>query len=275
MFDHPSEPEHLIDSLISFVEVWHGLRSWYGVDAEKLAESPVPMPLSRLYATLGNMPGEEDRPFAFWHQDRLLPFEWLETKGDRLQFAVENQGCWRAYTALTGRDPEVWLAFEEDEPEVRHPSLANFLVTLCLQEITLSSDVLYAGDGLIGRLKSCKFRVTPLWMHGLYPSSDKLRKVKVHLIEGKALIFDNHWIGLHSPDDEPQFQQALDGLTKIQPAQRMGIEAFLADPAGFPMAKRIIYERLANEHQAQADLHQSRANECRRLAQSVMEAGGT
>src|SRR5688500_2141695 len=174
MFDHPDSPQHLIDSLIAFVEVTHGIRRWYGIAAEKIGSVSLPRPLAQLYGSLGNMPGFESRPFPFWQQDRLLPFELLSVENGRLLFAVENQGCWRAYTEQSGDDPPVWFTIEEGQPEIEHPSLANFLVTLCLQELTLARPILYAGEGFIEKLEAAGHRVNPLWLEGQFPCLDKL-----------------------------------------------------------------------------------------------------
>lgn len=269
MFDHP-DPKHLIDSLVAFVEEWHGMRSWYGVAPDKLAACELPVPLANLYAALGNMPGTRGGPFGFSHQDTLLPFEWLQTENGRLLFALECEGCWRAYTRLAGDDPPVWFFFDEGKPELEHPSLANFLVTLCLQEITLSSTVTYAGDGLVDRFASRGFRVTPLWIHGSFPGFDGLLNNTFHLVEGRAIIFRDQWIGFRFTDDELYFEKGLHDAKRIHPPATASIADFLADPSTYPVAKRLVYERLAREHQAQADLHQSRADECRRLAQAVI-----
>ena len=123
MFDHPNDPQHLIDSLIGFVELWRGIRPWYGLSQEKIDEVELPRPLAKLYAALGNMPGTKESPFPFARQDQLLPFELLQLKDNRLLFAVENQGCWRAYTQLSGDHPpgpELGISWKSRPPDPGH-----------------------------------------------------------------------------------------------------------------------------------------------------------
>lgn len=267
MFDHPHEPEHLLDSLIAFVEVTHGIRPWYGISAEKLSSVSLPRPLARLYGSLGNMPGGEDRPFPFWQQDRLLPFEFLRAENGRLLLAVENQGCWRAYTEPSGDDPPVWFATEEGAPEIEHPSLANFLVTLCLQELALGCPILYAGEGIIQRLEAAGHRVNPLWLEGLFPCRDQLRKPTFHLADGRILIRDDGWIGFRYPDEATPYATVLEHARRIHPPQTASLAEFHAMLERNPMAARIYYESNARDFQAQADSMQAKADECRRLAQ--------
>jgi hypothetical protein len=269
VFDHAQEPEHLIDSLIAFVTATRGIRPWYGVEVEKLTAYPLPDPLRKLYGALGNMPGVGDTPFAFQCQDTLLPFEWLQRKDDRLLFAIENQRVWTAWTCLTGRDPPVWFTFDDDEPGIEHPSLANFLVTLCLQELTMSSDFLYAGDGMVKRFVEAGFRVSPLWMHGLLPVLDNLKTATFHLVNGNGIVYDDDFFGFPENEDSEKFQQVLVDADCRQPAHSMPMSDFLADTVP-GIVKRHYYESLAQNHQAQADLHQSRADECRRLAVAAM-----
>jgi hypothetical protein len=49
---------------------------------------------------------------------------------------------WQAYTEPSGDNPPVWFIADETDPVLEHPSLANFLVTLCLQELVMGSPVL-------------------------------------------------------------------------------------------------------------------------------------
>lgn len=275
MFDHPNDPQHLIDSLIAFVEVTHGIRPWYGISSEKISSVSLPRPLARLYGSLGNMPGFENRPFPFWQQDRLLPFEFLRVENGRLLFAVENQGCWRAYTEPSGDDPPVWFAIEEGRPEIEHPSLANFLVTLCLQELTLACPILYAGEGFVEKLEAEGHRVNPLWLQGLFPCLDELRTLTFHLANGRFLIKDNGWIGFRHADDAAPYASVLETARRIHPPKSGGSMAeYLASPDRNPTVVRLYFESQARDFQAQAGLLAAKAAECRCLAQGGEPVGG-
>ena len=271
LFDDPANPEHLIDSLLAFIETWNGgLPSWYGVSEEKLSAVSLPRPLRRLYAAVGNMPGERAYRSAFSHQDTLLPLEWLSSRGSQILFAIENQGCWRGYTEAQGDDPPVVFAFDEGEPEREGPSLANFLVTLCLQEITFGSPVTYAGDGLVEAFSNAGFRVTPLWLHGLFPIGNQLEPRTYHLVEGQAILLGDHWVGFRFDEDEERFSPSLRNARRIHPLEAVPVADWLNVPSISAFAKKMVYERLARQHQQQANLEQARADECRRLAAEVM-----
>ena len=271
MFDHPQNPTHLLDSLMNFVDDWEGIRSWYGVSEEKLNAVPLPQPLARLYGALGNMPGSDGRPFPFWHQDALLPFELTRTEQGRLLFAFENQGCWNALTETTGDDPPVWIVAGEDEPVLKHPSLANFLVTLCLQELTLGAPCLYAVEDVKARLEGAGFRVNPLWLQGLYPCLDRLLEAQFYLVEGRALLCHDHWIGFASLEAAEPFAELLTEANRMHPPQTGNLAEYLTQPDASPMVKRIHFEHLARDFQQQADSLQAKADECRRAAQRALE----
>ncbi len=81
MFDHPDDPQHLMQSLFALVDTLHGRRPWYGIAAEKLAAVNLPGPLAQLNGTLGNMPGDRENAFPFSTQVHLVPFELLREEG--------------------------------------------------------------------------------------------------------------------------------------------------------------------------------------------------
>jgi hypothetical protein len=269
MFDHADNPDHLLDSLIAFVKTRHGyvLPRWYGISAEKLSSVRLPRPLARLYGSLGNMPGFRDWPFPFAQQDYLLPFEFLSVERGRLLFAVENQGVWRAYTEPIGDDPPVWIVTEEDRPEIAHPSLANFLATLCLQELSIGCPILYAGEELIRKLEAAGHRVNPLWLEGLFPLLDQLRKPTFHLADGRHLLYDDGWIGFSNAEEAAAYAPVLEQARRIHPPQKTeSIAKYLAGPDRNPLVVRLHFESLARAFQAQADSLKAKADECRRLA---------
>ena len=275
MFDHPQDPVHLLDSLIAFVDEWQGIRPWYGVSEEKLQAVTLPQPLARLYGALGNMPGADGRPFPFWQQDYLLPFELTRNEQGRLLFALENQGCWSALTEPTGDDPPVWIIAEPDEPVLEHPSLANFLVTLCLHELTLGAPCLYSQDGIKTTLEQAGFRVNPLWLHGLYPCLDQLLQTQFYLVEGHALVYQDHWIGFSSSEAAEPFATLLTEANRMHPPQTGNLAEYLAQPDANPIVKRIHFERLARDFQQQADSLQAKADECRLAAEQALQQGST
>lgn len=269
MFDDQSNPDHLMNSLFAFVETQYGIQSWYGVAADKLAAVSLPRPLEILYGKLGNMPNDRERPFPFSTQDHLLPFELLRLHDRRLWFASENQGCWQAYTETEGTDPPVWFTADESDPVLEHPSLANFLVTLCLQELTMGAPYLYSGNDLPSKLGSNGHRVTPLWTKGLFPGFDQLRNPKFYLVDGHALLFDKGWIGFRHEEEARRYAETLHDANRIHPPKTMSMSDYLAQPDRNPMAVRIYYERIARDYQAQADLYQAKADECWRASRGT------
>ncbi len=276
MFDHPDDPRHLMKSLFAIVKTLHGLRSWYGIAEDKLSAVQLPLPLRLLYGQLGNMPGSHDSPFPFSTQDHLVPFELLRVENSRLWFAAENQGCWQAYTELNGDDPPVWFIADATDPVLEHPSLANFLVTLCLQELTMGCPYLYAGEELPKQLEACGHRVTPLWTKGLFPAFDRLLNPVFYLVDGGTLLYDKGWIGFRSPDECERFANALVNANRIHPPETLPISEFLARPDRNPIAERIYYERLARDFRMQADQLVAKASEYERAAiNAVHRSGGS
>ncbi len=262
-----------MQSLFAIVDRQRGRRSCYGIAAEKLAAVDLPLPLAQLYGELGNMPGDRETPFPFSTQDHLIPFEFLRVQDSRLLFASENQGCWQAFTETTGQNPPVWFVAEEDEPVLEHPSLANFLVTLCLQEMTMGCPILYAGEELPDKLKACGHRVTPLWTEGLFPGYDRLLNPVFYLVDGGVLLYDKGWIGFSSSYESDQFAGALVDATRIHPPKTMPMSEYLARPGSSPIAERLYYEHLARDFQQQADQLQAKASECRRAAENAVRRG--
>lgn len=257
-----------MESLFAFVDTQFGIRPWYGIASDKLAAVPLPRPLELLYGKLGNMPNDREQPFPFSTQDHLVPFEMLRISESRLWFAAENQGCWQAYTETNGADPPVWFIADESDPVLEHPSLANFLVTLCLQELTMGCPYLYAGDDLPSKLNASGHRVTPLWTKGLFPGFDHLRDPKFYLVDGHVLLFDKGWIGFRYEEEAEPYSKVLDSATRIHPRNTMSMADYLSQPDRNPTVVRIYYERLARDYQAQADLLRAKADECWRASRS-------
>lgn len=262
MFDDPNNPQHLMESLFALVETLHGHQSWYGIATDKLAATSLPKPLELLYAKLGNMPNDRECPFPFSTQDHLVPFELLRNEDSRLWFAAENQGCWQAYTETSGDDPPVWFTAEESDPVLEHPSLANFLVTLCLQELTMGCPYLFAGDDLPTQLGAHGHRLTPLWTKGLFPGFGRLLNPQFYLVDGHVLLFDKGWIGFRHAEEAEPYANALQDAKRIHPPETLSMAEYLAKPDRNPTAVRLYYERLARDYQAQADLFSAKAEAC-------------
>jgi len=139
-------------------------------------------------------------------------------------------------------------------------------VTLCLQELTLGHPILYAGEGLIQKFEAAGHRVNPLWLEGLFPCLDELRKPTFHLADGRHLIFENHWIGFHNADEAAAYAPVLEHARRIHPPQMGSFDEYLASPDRNPEVVRWYFEGEARKFQAQADSLQAKADECRRLA---------
>jgi hypothetical protein len=50
MFDRDDDPRYLQSRLEAFIDRWHGYRKpWFGIAAEKIAQTQLPKPLAWLY----------------------------------------------------------------------------------------------------------------------------------------------------------------------------------------------------------------------------------
>jgi hypothetical protein len=191
-FQSASSPESLMDELEKFIEFWLGpRRPEYGEPESSLEKFPLPYPLRRLYAFAGRWPPVHeyylDEPNVFSVQDSLRSFTSLKRWEDgKIDFLVENQGCWTCATLPDGEDPPVWA--EGDLGDVGagngvndgtvkrrlvSESLSRFLVTFCLQELLFGSKLCISDDALTNYLESSKESAALLWSNGPYVYSEE------------------------------------------------------------------------------------------------------
>jgi hypothetical protein len=265
MFDQRNDPVHLLHSLKTFLRVWHDdLQDWYGIAPEKLAATPLPDPLRRLYTFAGNGPGENFWCSPFAHQDYLLPFELLYQSEDRLHFAGENQGCWTCCTALEGDDPPVWFREGNENWQLLEDTLAQFLVTLCLHETVFGAACKGSGTNLNQRFRDAGRHVAPLWLNGAYPPP--IRHHSFHYA-GQVLIMDDTWCATNNSEIAESLPDLFKPLTQTS-------TEFVGKPLWeFPEIPLMIRQNMlrmqARKHQEQADFHAQRAAGFRQLEEKL------
>ncbi len=278
MFDNRDDPEHLLRSLELFLGKWYGtLRGWYGIAPEKLALATIPDPLRRLYAFGGNCPGKNAWCSAFSNQDHLCPFELLQTKDGRLLFAWENQGVWCCGTLSEGLDPPVWLSVDGGPWQPLCGSLAQFLVTLCLQETVVGSTHFASQDGLVDYFSGRGKHVSPLWLNGPFATvshGSRLVLKSFHLVDGKLLIMDDYWCGTN----DGELAQSLPDLFKapLEAPPEFRKAGPMWENTAFPATiRRAHLQSLAILDEQQAKFHADRALSYRKLADSIEGEAGT
>jgi hypothetical protein len=271
MFDRRENPVHLLDSLACFLRLWHGEpRDWYGIDAEKLAQVKLPDPLRRLYAFAGHWPGDNFWGSAFANQDHLAPFELLSTEGGHLVFAWENQGVWTCGTTCEGRDPPVWVRFEE-EWQPLCDSLAQFLVTLCLHETLFGCRHVASGE-LIKEYLSAKGNApVPLWLRGPFVQAvgdAPLGHHSFHLADGRLLVMDDDWCGTNSDALAQALPELFEPRAELEPGLRSRAPIW-ENPIVPKSIRTATLESLAKQHEQQAEFHTRRAAGYRQLARLI------
>lgn len=173
---------YTIDDLMVFLKRFHhrwleilGLET-FGIDP-KLIPADLPPGLATLYRELGALIGISKRTYQrspFNAQDCLLPIDRLEKIDGFWKFSVENSGNWTCRCASDESDPPVYSDAEDtwNEPskgfQIVRDSLNDFLITLCLQEATLSAE--WSVEVPIGVTHEALFlsQTSPLWLHGSY-----------------------------------------------------------------------------------------------------------
>ena len=205
------DDDNKIKNLCAFVETWAGpSKPEYGISPDKI-DPRIPAPLRELYAFAGNWPNPRvNNPYdigLFQEQDCLISYEKLKINGYRLHFVYENQSNWSCEVELDQDDPPVYCdiaeAFGEGEGfEIVCDSLSHFLVTFCLQELTLSSK--YMGNFDCTSIDELShIAIKPIWLNGHYvynePSHD------YWLVNGKILIMCLHgedfWFACQNAED--------------------------------------------------------------------------
>src|SRR5262245_9307260 len=114
MFDRTDDPRYLQARLEAFMTRWHGHRKpWFGIAAEKLAQTNLPQPLAWLYGFAGEWESRHYWDTLLGNQDCLIHFEDLAIADGKLVFINENQGVWQVGTDSAGDDPPVWASMDD------------------------------------------------------------------------------------------------------------------------------------------------------------------
>lgn len=191
-----NNPTQLMAVLESFTRWWffapHGDDT--GVSPERLAQLSIPTPLKQLYSFAGEWPGGAWESI-FSHQDSLAPFECLQERDGKLVFGWENQGVWVMATEMTGDDPPVYIAVDDEPFRPFCDSLSQFLVTFCLHESVFGAPSLSSVENLSETNKSNNKIRIPLWGNAAYPSaSEQSRSLSFYIVDGCVLQMDP-WCG--------------------------------------------------------------------------------
>jgi hypothetical protein len=270
MFDDRNDPEHLLSSLQFILQQFRGpFRGWHGIAPEKLAQSALPGPLRRLYSFAGNCPGDNPWASAFSNQDNLCPFELIRFENERLVFAWENQGVWCCGTLAEGKDPPVWVRFDEPAWIPLCDSLAQFLVTFCLQELVFGSSFLGHMENVSAVCERHGKSVMALWLNGPFPSpfnDGPVRQRSFHLVDGRTLIMDNHWCGTNDEELARELPELL--KPQSEPEVRQSSVPIWENPELPSTVKRLHLQSLAMVEDEQAKFHAQRAQGYRKLAAS-------
>lgn len=188
----------------------------------------------------------------------------------KLLFAIENQGVWRCGTEPDGDDPPVWYRLD-DGPWIRFcDSLAQFLVTLCLQETVFNSQHRGLMPQVTDYLRSRNCHVAPLWLDGPFVPSEgsEPRRCSFHLVDRQFLVYYDDWCGTNAV--EPW--KKLPELFKPEPKKcaPMPHDETIMDARWIPnVIKKSILLRWQREHNEQAEFHSRRAELFHRLALSL------
>lgn len=183
----------------------------------------VPPPLRAIYEFAGRWPERHPEQWTddgegkrlFQSQDWLLNVEDLRIEADRLIFATENQGCWRAETLAGQDDPPVWCRRETEAEQVAD-RLSHFLVTMCLQEIVYGSKhVLISDDDPESPNELVRTAVEPVWLNGPYVYTH--RRTDVYICDGRLLLMQElgWWLGFDD-DSAQEYLVAPQQLRRIR-----------------------------------------------------------
>ena len=139
----------LIDNWEIFTEYWieEEIKNIF-IDFDEINSAVLPEPLRRFYQMGLNQLLESG-------QDRILSLDQLEITDNKLMFAAENQAVWLCHTEIHGYNPPIWIE-DEDGTTKLNDSLAEFLITLSLQEMVMSSKKSISHLNLLDKLKNEK-----------------------------------------------------------------------------------------------------------------------
>ena len=197
MFDRRDDPAYLRSCLETMVDKWCGHRlPWFGIDADKLAETRLPEPLHWLYSYAGEWPSANWWESLFANQDILLPFESLQMEDGKLVFVWECQGVWWVGTLPEGDDPPVWVRDEDHPWQKLCDSLTEFLVTFCLHEIVFGLPHRTTSENILDRFDREDCHISPLWLNGPYVGDcrgEVCDPTSFHIVDAQFLVMDNYW----------------------------------------------------------------------------------
>ncbi|MBM4076718.1 MAG: hypothetical protein FJ267_13900 [Planctomycetes bacterium] len=272
MFDNHKDSDSLRACLETFASHWIGHRQpWYGIADEKLATTRLPKPLQWLYGFAGEWPSGNYWESVFAYQDRLLPFEALFTRDEKLVFVSENQGVWIVGTLPEGNDPPVWVRMNE-ESETWHllcDSLMEFLVSFCLHEIVFAAPYVGHLENVLDHFSDRGCHISPLWLNGSYVGMDESiqrRSISFHIVDGTYLVMDNDTVGTRIANPWERFPDVfrMPAVSEETVSRSSVPMEFREDIPSFIRKKHL--ESLIEKHKRQADYH---LEKCRRYEQMM------
>jgi hypothetical protein len=122
----------------------------------------------------------------------LRPDKLKYTEDGKVEFIVEDQGCWSLATLPEGADPPVWtdsrdLDIETNEKWTKvNDSLIHVLITFCFQELTFGAKFGVWDDDLTEYFRSDHAAVQPLWLGGQYAYPEL--PYNFYLMDGDVLV---------------------------------------------------------------------------------------
>jgi hypothetical protein len=276
MFDRDNDARYLQSRLEAFIDHWHGYRKpWFGIAADKIAQTQLPQPLAWLYGYAGEWQGRHYWDTLLGNQDCLIHFEDLSIRDGKLVFVNENQGVWQVGTETDGEDPPVWVSVDDGPWRLLDDSLTQFLVTFVLHETVFGCEHLGSSDDVIGKLRDSQMHVAPLWLYHPYPAVHDgagTRPLSFHIANGTHLIMDNCCCAINVPapwDALPEVFKRRDTnasshvVDRFQPfPDHIQVPSFI---------RRSHLEDLIRQHDAEVKYHQDRCDLYRKLL-TEMEA---
>lgn len=263
MFDRDNNPESLQSHLELFMEHWLGDRKpWFGIAAEKIAQTRLPKPLAWLYGYAGEWHGQNYWDTLLGNQDCLIRFEDLWISNGKLIFICENQGVWQVGTEPEGDDPAVWVRSDDGPWHLLEDSLTRFLVTFVLHETFFSCRHVASSENMTAQLTAAGMHISPLWLDHPYPmlsDTHVSRPLSFHVANGTHLIMNDCLCATNS-------ETPWDSLPAIfQPTQRPSASAGFSPYDPIPehlqipsFIRKTHLQRAIRRHEAEVEYHQGR-----------------
>lgn len=275
MFDERNQPSELLFSLKRFLHLWYGDKpAWHGTSEDKLATVQLPTTLRELYRLVGNWPADNWWGSAFAKQDVLLPFEMLTIVDGKLLFAFISEGGPKIGTEREGADPPVWYR-EENGPWIQFcDSLAQFIVTLCLQETVFNAKHRGTMPQISKYFESKNRHVAPLWLDGPFVpfNNSEPRRYSFHLVDWKYLVFNDGWCGTNLPEPWRDFPELFKPEEPPRESVVVRRDESIVNLRWIPnLIKKNIVSNWARQHAEQAAFHSQRAELFRKIAETIDE----